>query len=146
MQSPDACKAVVAKQTLSWREQGVGPALLLIHGIGGSSESWEPLFQPLSRHYRAMAWDAPGYGASEILDEEATAESYAALPRLDMPALVIAGEEDPVAPTASCRQIADALADASCETWPGIGHYMLLENPALLQARLENFLGRHAHG
>lgn len=267
MPSPLRREAVVGKQVLSWRETGDGPPVVLIHGIGGSSESWGFLIEDLARRYRVLAWDAPGYGASELLDGTATADAYAgrlaallrqegiaaahlmahsigapiatalcraggvtvttltlihpvagfggmapeqrdalraarladiegitmeafgkvrapqimgraarppiideaariiatipeagyramvevmassdlfaALPDLQMPALVIAGEDDAVAPPDACRKVADALADAACETRPGIGHYLPLEDPASLLASLDRFLDGH---
>src|ERR671937_1860789 len=53
-------------RTISYREAGAGPALVLLHGIGSSSASW--LFQLESlAGYRLIAWDAPGYGGSAFL-------------------------------------------------------------------------------
>jgi len=46
-------------------ESGSGPALLLLHGIGGSADSFAPQFDELSSSLRLLAWDAPGYGRSE---------------------------------------------------------------------------------
>jgi pimeloyl-ACP methyl ester carboxylesterase len=44
---------------------GSGPALLLIHGIGDSSDSWRPVFEQLARHYTVIAPDLLGHGRSE---------------------------------------------------------------------------------
>lgn len=49
---------------ISYREAGTGPALLLMHGIGGNSRSWREQLEALSDRFRVIAWDAPGYGAS----------------------------------------------------------------------------------
>lgn len=46
-------------------ESGSGPALLMLHGIGGSADSFAPQFDELSDPLRLLAWDAPGYGRSE---------------------------------------------------------------------------------
>jgi pimeloyl-ACP methyl ester carboxylesterase len=43
---------------------GSGPALLLIHGIGDSSESWEPLMAALARDHTVVAPDLLGHGGS----------------------------------------------------------------------------------
>jgi pimeloyl-ACP methyl ester carboxylesterase len=268
MPMPDPRTVPIRGRSLAWREQGEGAALVLIHGIGGSSESWAPLFDRFSRGYRVIAWDAPGYGDSETVPAaDCTAEGYAArlaslldmrgvttahlvghsigapiaaalwqaraslvaslalvhpvagfsaledarraelraarlgdiagrsmgefgvlrapqilggradaavtaevariigripeagyramvevmaaanlvavLPGLAAPALVIAGEDDPVAPTEACRAIAAALPDAEFDAYLGIGHYMPLEDAPAFTARLEKFLGRH---
>jgi pimeloyl-ACP methyl ester carboxylesterase len=62
---------------LSYREAGKGQALVLLHGIGSSSASW--LFQlEALKDFRAIAWDAPGYGDSLSLDKpEPAAGDYA---------------------------------------------------------------------
>ncbi|SHJ90177.1 Pimeloyl-ACP methyl ester carboxylesterase [Roseomonas rosea] len=54
---------------VAWREAGQGPALLLLHGIGGHSGAWSHQLVSLAQRYRVLAWDAPGYGGSEALDE-----------------------------------------------------------------------------
>ncbi len=44
--------------------EGKGYPLLLIHGLGASIEWWHPTLQSLSRFYRVMAFDLPGFGLS----------------------------------------------------------------------------------
>ncbi|NIH81408.1 alpha/beta fold hydrolase [Amycolatopsis viridis] len=41
-----------------------GSPVLLLHGIGGSSASFESQVDVLARRHRVFAWDAPGYGGS----------------------------------------------------------------------------------
>ncbi len=36
-------------------------------GLGGSSKSWESQYRNLSDTFRVVAWDCPGYGASDDL-------------------------------------------------------------------------------
>jgi pimeloyl-ACP methyl ester carboxylesterase len=43
---------------------GEGPALLLIHGMAGSSENWRAVIEPLARRHTAIAPDLPGHGLS----------------------------------------------------------------------------------
>ena len=52
---------------LAWREAGDGSPLVLLHGLGGSRLSWEPQLAGLSARHRVVAWDQPGYGASQPL-------------------------------------------------------------------------------
>jgi pimeloyl-ACP methyl ester carboxylesterase len=61
----------IAGKTVAWREAGDGDALILLHGIGGSSESWEDQLNYLSDRYRVIAWDMPGYGGSDGFDSSA---------------------------------------------------------------------------
>ena len=53
---------------VSWREQGRGAPVLFLHGLGGSRTSWEPQLDGLSDMFRCIAWDMPGYGASEPVE------------------------------------------------------------------------------
>lgn len=53
--------------TLCFKQQGSGPALVLIHGTGGSRETWAPVFDRLSAHRKTYAIDLPGFGASPPL-------------------------------------------------------------------------------
>jgi pimeloyl-ACP methyl ester carboxylesterase len=54
---------------ISYRETGAGQALVLMHGIGSGAAGW--LFQlETLEGYRLIAWDAPGYGESELLPME----------------------------------------------------------------------------
>ncbi len=63
---------------IAWREAGSGMPLVLVHGIGGHSGSWENQFVSFAPDYRVIAWDAPGYGKSEALADDAlTVEGYA---------------------------------------------------------------------
>ncbi|MCG6656775.1 alpha/beta hydrolase [Halomonas campisalis] len=65
-----------------YREGGPGspdeaPTLVLLHGISSSAGSWAKLAERLPG-YRLLAWDAPGYGDSQPLANEApTAADYA---------------------------------------------------------------------
>ena len=45
--------------------QGSGPPLLLVMGLGGNIEMWQPLIDELS-DFETIAFDAPGTGDSEI--------------------------------------------------------------------------------
>lgn len=54
-------------RAVAWREAGSGPALVLLHGIGSGSPSWQAQLTAFSSSYRVIAWDAPGYGGSDPL-------------------------------------------------------------------------------
>jgi pimeloyl-ACP methyl ester carboxylesterase len=44
---------------------GSGPAILLIHGIGDSSDTWRPVMEQLAEHHTVIAPDLLGHGRSE---------------------------------------------------------------------------------
>lgn len=55
-------------QTQTYREAGTGDQyLVLLHGISSGSGSWVNQLEALSHHFHVIAWDAPGYGASDAL-------------------------------------------------------------------------------
>ncbi len=54
-------------RSLTYRETGSGPALILLHGIGSNSGSFENQLANLADRFRLIAWDAPGYGGSDPL-------------------------------------------------------------------------------
>jgi len=49
----------------SYLEAGEGPVLILLHGAGGGGTSWYKVIGPLSRRFRVIAFDKPGYGESD---------------------------------------------------------------------------------
>src|SRR3954466_14154255 len=49
---------------VSYRQAGWGPLVVLIHGITGSSETWDDVFEPLAERYTVVAPDLLGHGAS----------------------------------------------------------------------------------
>jgi pimeloyl-ACP methyl ester carboxylesterase len=52
---------------MSFRSRGDGETIVFLHGLLGSSKSWAFQFDQLSRDYCMIAWDAPGYGQSEMV-------------------------------------------------------------------------------
>jgi pimeloyl-ACP methyl ester carboxylesterase len=49
---------------VSYRRAGWGPLIVLIHGITGSSETWEDVIEPLAERYTVVAPDLLGHGES----------------------------------------------------------------------------------
>jgi pimeloyl-ACP methyl ester carboxylesterase len=49
----------------AFRMAGKGPTVLLIHGIGDSSETWAPIISGLAQHYRVIVPDLLGHGHSD---------------------------------------------------------------------------------
>ncbi len=50
---------------IALRMAGDGPALVFLHGLGGSSKSWARQLEALSDKRRVLSWDCPGYGESD---------------------------------------------------------------------------------
>jgi pimeloyl-ACP methyl ester carboxylesterase len=53
---------MITPETWFFLEQGQGPPLLLLHGLGASSFSWRHNLGPLGRRYRVLAPDLPPHG------------------------------------------------------------------------------------
>jgi len=49
---------------VSYRRAGWGPVIVLIHGITGSSLTWEEVIEPLAERYTVVAPDLLGHGES----------------------------------------------------------------------------------
>jgi pimeloyl-ACP methyl ester carboxylesterase len=49
---------------IAYRDTGQGPALLLIHGMAGSSDTWREIIPQLSKKFRVIAPDLLGHGMS----------------------------------------------------------------------------------
>ncbi|WTX99029.1 alpha/beta hydrolase [Streptomyces sp. NBC_01420] len=61
----------------AYRIAGHGPAILLIHGIGGSSATWEHLIPVLARTHTVIAPDLLGHGASDKPRADYSVAAYA---------------------------------------------------------------------
>jgi pimeloyl-ACP methyl ester carboxylesterase len=61
----------------AYRSAGTGPVLLLVHGIGDSSESWMPVMAALARHHTVIAPDLLGHGASDKPRADYAVAAYA---------------------------------------------------------------------
>ena len=57
-------------RVISYREAGSGTPLVILHGLGGRSESWAPQYEALADRWRVIGWDAPGYGASSEMPQD----------------------------------------------------------------------------
>ena len=49
---------------VAYRLVGQGPLVVLIHGLAGSSQTWEPVIGGLAEHCTVLAPDLPGHGES----------------------------------------------------------------------------------
>lgn len=56
-------------------DEGEGPAVVCVHGLGGSSNSWTPLMPALARH-RVIRVDLPGSGRSQRVEGPLSIERY----------------------------------------------------------------------
>ena len=65
----------------SYTEQGTGDtAVFMLHGVGGGQAAWAQTQPALAREgFRSIAWYAPGYGTSRVVNPYTTVELAKAL-------------------------------------------------------------------
>jgi hypothetical protein len=49
---------------MAYVDEGEGPVLLFIHGLGSNLKGWKKNIDVLRKHYRCIALDLPNYGKS----------------------------------------------------------------------------------
>jgi 3-oxoadipate enol-lactonase len=69
---------------------------------------------------------------------------HAELGRIATPTLVVVGDEDTATPLAKAERIVAAIRGAALEVIPRAGHSSTVEQPALVTAAIERFLGARA--
>lgn len=57
---------------------GSGPTVIFLHGIGGNRTNWREQQAALAPEFRAVAWDARGYGDSEDYEGDLAFPMFAA--------------------------------------------------------------------
>ena len=62
---------------VNYVDAGEGPALVFVHGLGASWQSWLENIPEFARDHRVVAMDLPGFGCSEEPDGDISIESYA---------------------------------------------------------------------
>lgn len=74
-----------------------------------------------------------------VLDRMAEHDAWDVLPELDVPTLIIAGDRDPFTPRRVAERMVRQIAGAELMLVAGGTHYVLLEQPELVNLRLEKF-------
>ena len=62
---------------VNYCELGEGPAILFVHGLGASWQSWLEQLPEFAASHRVVAMDLPGFGYSEAPGEDISIEYYA---------------------------------------------------------------------
>lgn len=120
-----------------------GPIAILIHGWSSSSFTWAPILPELSKRYRCIAIDLPGFGKSPAPDGKPTIAGYAEL--IAQMIIKLTGDHDHgvlVLGHSMGGQIATTLA----LRYPVLVDKLVLLNPALsgrLSTRVNLLMGPH---
>src|SRR5436305_13696660 len=87
---------------VSYRRAGWGPVVVLIHGITGSSLTWEEVIEPLAARYTVVAPDLLGHGETAQTRGAYSLGAYAS------------GSHALLAAQDHSRTIADSLTRVAC--------------------------------
>lgn len=69
-------RSELGETKVSYTDQGEGPPILLVHGLGGSWRNWLENIPFLSDRYRVVALDLPGFGLSSMPEEAISMPAY----------------------------------------------------------------------
>lgn len=88
--------AAIHGHRISYRLAGNGPAILLIHGITSSRNTWDAVFDGLAEHHTVLAPDLPGHGDSDKPRGDYSLGAYASALRdllvyLEIPRVTVVG-------------------------------------------------------
>ncbi len=123
---------------------------VLVDGAGFVAEAMLPKLlhprtataQPLlaeSVREMILSTDPRGIAAAQRgMAERADATSL--LSTINVPTLVLVGQEDAISPAAEMKKLADSIPQAEFHIVPDAGHMAPLENPAFVNAALRTFL------
>jgi pimeloyl-ACP methyl ester carboxylesterase len=85
-----------------------------------------------------------GAGPAAQYDATVTADRRGALAMVTRPCLVIAFGADVLTPAAACHEVAAAIPGCDYVEFDGLGHFGFLEDPALVNAALTEFITMHS--
>jgi len=131
-------RAVLARDSVRLLVDEQLPAPLL----GAGTAAREPRL--VDRVRELMEQAAPQSVAWMQRAMAARGDSLAVLAGVDVPALVLVGDEDLITPVAEARAMAAALPDAELTVLPGVGHLSAMEAPAAFNAAVRGLLARVA--
>jgi pimeloyl-ACP methyl ester carboxylesterase len=88
--------SVIDGRRVRYADLGSGTAIVLVHGLGGSWQTWLKNIPALAAEHRVIAVDLPGFGASDVLPAPAAMETHAhiiatLLTELGVPSATIIG-------------------------------------------------------
>jgi len=106
--------------------------------LGRTTQQTQPVLVEQVREMMARAPVAGVIGALGAMKERM--DATALLPTIDVPALVVVGQEDELTPPSAARALADAIPLAVLTVIPSAGHLAPLEAPTAVSRVLAEFL------
>ena len=65
-----------AAPSLFYHDEGTGPPIMLIHGVGADSSSWDEIVPTLAQHFRVLRLDLRGHGRSGRIEGACTLADF----------------------------------------------------------------------
>lgn len=109
--------------------------------LGRTTQQTQPTLVDQVRGMMARAPVAGVIGALGAMKERADASAL--LSTIDVPTLVVVGQEDEITPPSAARVLADAIPSAVLTVIPSAGHLSPLEAPTAVSRVLAEFLEHH---
>jgi 3-oxoadipate enol-lactonase len=141
---PDGARANIRARARRARDEGAAGMQAIADAIVSGATSADtrrhhPVAVALVRE-SVMRQDPEGYASSC----EALADAQAAaIERIDCPTLLVAGDEDSVAPPQSVRAIGERIAGSRVVVYPRCGHWTTFERPVECLRELQSFYSGH---
>jgi len=137
---PEPARQALKTRAARARDEGMfGIADAIVQGgLSSSTREQLPVVVAFVRE-SLMAQDPEGYARS---CEALSAAQPAAVERIDVPTMLVAGDEDAVAPVQVARELARRIGDATVEVLPRCGHWMTAERATECQSHLRRFFER----
>ena len=85
----------------------------------------------------------PAFVARQAIISLNASDSRSRLRDIDVPTLVVVGDEDIITPPAESAVLADGIPNSQLEIIAGAGHFPMLEKPQDFNRLLSEFLGQH---
>jgi pimeloyl-ACP methyl ester carboxylesterase len=137
---PEAARQGLRTRATKARDEGMfGIADAIVQGaLSSSTREQLPVVVAFVRE-SLLAQDPEGYART---CEALAAAEPAAIDAIDVPTLLVAGDEDAIAPVQVAREMARRIGDAQVESLSRCGHWMTAERAADCQSYLRRFLER----
>jgi 3-oxoadipate enol-lactonase len=138
---PDAARSGLQARAAKARAEGMfGVADAIVQAaLSATTREQSPVAVAFVRE-SLLAQDPEGYART---CEALAVAQPARIDSIKVPVLLVAGDEDAVAPVHGARAMATRLAAARVEVLPRCGHWMTAERPAECRGFLQSFLEHH---
>jgi pimeloyl-ACP methyl ester carboxylesterase len=93
-------------------------------------------------HYFAMADAADETDFNPYMHEDSETDLLDELHRIEVPVLIVTGEDDPLSPLEEVRLLADRLPYVRLLEFPRCGHYPFVEYPEAFTTAVEEFVAQ----